>query len=107
VQKHVIAAVYNPQLAAKAVGVLAEINSAESQQTLVEVASRLTSSLPLRQAAAKAFRQNTQQHGILLTTEEIQRQYRRYNESEKLDAPTQHVLALILDCLEVGVPKKK
>ena len=106
-QKYVIAALYNPKLAAKAVGVLADINSAESQQALVEVASRFTLPLALRQAAAKAFRQNTQQHGILLTTEEIRRQYQRYNESEKLDAPTQHVLGLILDCLEVGVPKKK
>jgi hypothetical protein len=107
VQPQVIAAVYNPKLAAKAVGVLADINSAESQQTLVEVASRFTLPLALRQAAAKAFRQNTQRHGILLTTEQIRRQYQRYNDSEKLDAATQHVLALVLDCLEVGVPKKK
>ena len=69
-QKYVIAAAHNPKLAAKAVGVLADVNSAESQQTLVDVASRFTSPLPLRQAAAKAFRQNTQQHGILLTAEE-------------------------------------
>ncbi len=106
VQKYVIAAVHDPRLAIKAVGVLAEINSAESQETLVDVASRFTSPLPLRQAAAKAFCQNTRQHGILLTTAEIRQQYQRYNESEKLDRPTQHVLGLILDCLEVGVPKK-
>ena len=107
VQDSVLAALYNPKLAAKAVAVLANLNSAESQRALVEVASRFTLPLALRQAAAKAFRQNTQKHGILLTTEEIRRQYRRYNESEKLDAATQHVLGLILDCLEVGVPKKK
>lgn len=107
VQDSIIAAVYNPKLAVKAVGVLANINSAESQRTLVEVASRFTLPLALRQAAGKAFRQNTQKHGILLTSDEIKRQYQRYNESEKLDAPTQHVLALILDCLEVAVPKKK
>jgi len=107
VQKYVIAAVYDTKLAVKAVGVLADINSAESQQALVEVASRFTLPLALRQAAAKSFRQNTQRHGILLTTEEIRRQYQRYNESDKLDAPTQHVLALILKCLEVDVPKKE
>jgi hypothetical protein len=107
VQKYVIAATHNPKLAAKAVAVLADINSAESQQMLVDLASRFTSPLSLRQTAAKAFRQNTEQHGILLTTEEIHRQYQRYNESETLDAPTQHVLGLILDCLEVGVAKKK
>ena len=106
-QDYVIAAVYNPKLAAKAVGVLAVINSAKCQRALVEVASRFTLPLAVRQAAAKAFRKNTQKYGILLTSEEIREQYRRYNESEKLDAATQHVLALILDCLEVGVPKKK
>jgi HEAT repeat protein len=107
VQKSVVAATHNPKVAAKAVGVLAEINSAESQQTLVDLASRSTSPLALRQAAAKAFRQNTQRHGILLTSEEIRRQYQRYDESEKLDPGTQHVLGLILDCLEVNAPKKK
>ena len=107
VQESVIAALYNPKLAVKAVDVLANIHSAESQRALVDVASRFTLPLALRQAAAKAFRQNTQKHGILLTAEEIRQQYRRYNETEKLDVPTQHVLALILDCLEVGVPKKK
>jgi hypothetical protein len=107
VQQHIIAAVYNPKLAVKAVGVLADVNSAESQRTLVDVASRNTLPLAVRKAAVKAFRQNTQLHGILLTSEEIRRQYQRYNESEKLDAATQHVLALVLDCLEVGVPQKK
>jgi CheY-like chemotaxis protein len=107
VQNSIIAAVYNPRLAAKAVSALADVNSAQSQQTLVDVASRFTLPLSVRQAAAKAFRQNTERHGILLTSEEIRRQYQRYNESDKLDVPTQRVLARILDCLEVGVPKKK
>ena len=61
---------------------LANMNSAESQRALVEMASRLTLPLELRQAAAKAFRQNTEKHGILLTTDEIRQQYRRYNESK-------------------------
>ena len=86
---------------------MAVINSAESQRTLVELASRFTLPLAVRQAAAKAFRENTQEHGILLTTAEIRRQYDRYNESEKLDVPTQQVLGLILNSLEVRVPKKK
>ncbi len=65
-QESVIAALYNPKLAVKAVAVLADVNSAESQRALVDVASRLTLPLELRQAAAKAFRQNTEKHGILL-----------------------------------------
>ena len=107
VQQSVIAALYNPKLAVKAVAVLADVNSAESQRALVELASRLTLPIGLRQAAAKAFRQNSEKHGILLTTEEIRRQYRRYNESKNQDAATQKVLGFILDCLEVSAPKKK
>ncbi len=102
VQDSVLAALYNPKLAVRATTVLANLNSAESQRALVEVASRFTLPLELRQAAAKAFRQNTEKHGILLTTEEIRKQYQRYNESEKQDAATQRVLGLILDCIEAA-----
>ena len=95
-----LTALYAPKLGPKAVEVLTSVNSAESQRALVEAASSLTLPLDFRRAAAKAFRQNTEKHGILLTTNEIRQQYRRYNESEKLDAGTQHVLGLILDCIE-------
>ena len=69
----------------------------------VDAASRLTLPLALRQAAAGALCRNTEKHGILLTTEQIQEQYRRYNQSEKQDAGTQHLLGRILDYLEVPV----
>ncbi len=97
-----LVALYNQRLAAKAVAVLANLNSAESQRTLVEVASRFTQPLGLRQAAAAAFCENRAKHGILLTNEEIQAQYQRYNMSEKQDAATRHVLGLILDGLEAS-----
>jgi hypothetical protein len=80
--------------------VLGNLNSAASQQALVELASRQTQPLEVRQAAVKAFRRNTQQHGILLRGDEIRRQYDRYNESEDQDRGTQQVLGLILDCIE-------
>jgi hypothetical protein len=103
VQDAVLVALYNRRLAAKAVAALANLNSAESQRALVEVASRFTQPLALRKAAAAAFCENRAKHGILLTAEEIQAQYRRYNESEKQDAVTRHILGLILDCLEAAV----
>ena len=99
-QDAVLKALYTPKLSAKAVEVLVNLNSAASQQSLVNVASQLTLSVELRLAAAKAFRQHTQKHGILLTTDEIRRQYERYNESEKSDVGTQQILGLILDCIE-------
>jgi CheY-like chemotaxis protein len=107
VQDAVLTALYNPKLSLKAVPILADMNSSEAQRALVEAASRFTLPLELRKAAASAFRKNTQQFGILLTTDEIRRQYDRYNESEKLDAASQQLLGLILDCLEVPTEKTK
>ncbi len=100
-----LAALQNPKLAVKAADVLAEMNSAESQRALVDAASRFTLPLELRKAAASAFCTNRERHGLLLTSEEIREQYRRYNESEQQDAATQKILGLILDCIEVSVQK--
>jgi hypothetical protein len=100
VQDAVLAALRNPKLSMKAVAVLANVNSTESQQALVELASRFTQPVELRMASAEALRHNIQRHGILLTIDEIRAQYRRYNESEALDTATQRVLGLILDSLE-------
>lgn len=100
VQDAVMRALYTPKLAAKAAAILGNLNSAESQRALVELASRWTQPLDVRKAAVQAFRRNTREHGILLTTAEISRQYDRYNASENLDVNTQRVLGLILDCIE-------
>ena len=107
VQDAVLVALYNPKLSVKAAAVLANMNSPESQRALVDLASRFVQPLEVRQAAAKAFRENTQKHGILLTTDEIREQYGRYNDSEKQDAASQKVLSLILDCLEVRTKPTK
>jgi hypothetical protein len=106
VQQGALAALYHPKSAVKATDVLAEMNSAEGQKALVDVASRNTMPLELRTAAAIAFRKNTQKYGIALTTEQIREQYRRYNESEKQDKATQHVLGLVLDCIEAPTKKQ-
>ena len=94
----------NPTIAARATAVLAEANSAAAQRALVELAGRFARPLTLRQAAAKAFRQNIEKHGLRLTTKEIQRQYDIYNQNEKRDVPTQQVLSFILDCIEASAP---
>jgi hypothetical protein len=107
IQDAAFVALRNPKLSMKAVAVLAGINSPESQRALVELASRFTQPLDLRMAAAEAFRRNIQQHGVLLTSEEIRAQYRRYNESEALDTATQRVLGLILDSLEAPTQSAK
>ena len=63
---------------------------AESQRALVELASRFTQPLDVRQAAAKAFRISTRKYGILLTTDEIRRQYDRYQRSQGLRTSTRN-----------------
>jgi len=89
-----------PRLAPDAVIVLGNLGTPQSQRALVELASRWTQPFELRLAAARAFRESIHQSGILLTTEQIMRQYDRYNQSETLDLNTQQVLGLILDYIE-------
>ena len=89
-----------PQLAPAAAAVLGNLGTPRSQRALLDLASRHTQPLALRQAAAAAFRENLVRHGALLSTDEIKRQYDRYNASETLDEPTQQLLASILDALE-------
>jgi hypothetical protein len=99
-EKAVLTALNTPSLSRKAIAVLATINSPEAQRALVETAGGAAQTLEIRRAAVSAFRENVQAHGILLTTEEIKKQYQRYNESKNQDAASQKILGLILDCLE-------
>jgi len=92
-------------LVQRAVPLLEYFGTAQSQRALIEVASSPSEPIKLRQAAAAAFDLSTRRRGILLTTAEIVRQYDRYNQSEKLDRPTQMVLGSVLDSIEA--PSKK
>ncbi len=100
VQGSVLRALYVPELSTKAAAVLGGIGTPESQRALVELSSRRTQPIELRKAAVDAFCRNMKKHGILLTSDEIRRQYDRYNRSKDLDADTQKVLEKILDCIE-------
>jgi CheY-like chemotaxis protein len=93
-------AVFFPELAPQATTILANTGTPDAQKALVELASRWTQPLPRRKAAVEALWDNTEGHGILLTSSEILRQYDRYNQSEKLDTSSQQVLSAILNCLE-------
>ena len=93
-------ALFIPELTKQATMILANTGTPDAQKALVEFASRWSQPLPCRKAAVEALWDNAEGHGILLTSSEILRQYDRYNESEKLDASSQQVLAAILNCLE-------
>ncbi len=99
-ERLVLTALDTPSLSEKAIAVLSVINSPEAQRALVATAGQIAQPLEIRQAAASAFRQNLQAHGILLNTEEIKKQYQQYNEAKDQDAASQKILGFILDCLE-------
>ncbi|MBN1588303.1 MAG: hypothetical protein JW888_02190 [Pirellulales bacterium] len=100
VQQAVLDAARSRQLASDAIGVLARLGTAESQKTLVDLASNRDQSVELRKAALAALTDNVERNGALLTSGQILQQYDRYNQSAAADRPTQEILGLILDCLE-------
>jgi CheY-like chemotaxis protein len=100
VQNAVISALKTPSLAEKALAVLANINSPESQLAILDVANRDAFPLELRTAASVSFRTNVEANGILLKQDEIRRQYDLYNQSEKSEKEIQSLFSSILDTLE-------
>lgn len=97
----VVTAMDDAEMAATAISILQSVGTPLAQQRLVEVASQTSRPIAIRQQAAAAFTNNVLDHGTLLTSEEILRQYDRYNNSRHEDAETQRVLASILDAIEV------
>jgi hypothetical protein len=53
-----------------------------------------------REAVADAFASAVKRSGTMLTTDEIQLQYERYNASENQPVETQKVLGRVLDVIE-------
>ena len=97
-------ALFTLGLGPRAASVLAHAGRPASQTALVDLASRPDGQIDLRQAAAAAFRANVEQHGILLTSNQILDQYNRYNASAAAEPATQQLLASILDTLEKSHP---
>jgi hypothetical protein len=93
-------AVYNPALAETTLRALANVGTAGSQRTLVDVASQAAQPMELRRLAAESFAANRARFGVLLSTEEIALQYDRYNASETATADVQQLLGSLLDVLE-------
>ncbi len=100
IESSVLAGLYAPKLGAKAAAVLGTLGTPRSQQVLADQAGRDIQSWDVRRAAVTAFRRSIQRHGILLTSDQLRRQYDRYNQSENRDPATRQLLGLILDCIE-------
>lgn len=94
------AAALRPQAASESIAALAVLGTPAGQRALADLASLQTTSIATRREAAQAFDRNVQQHGLLLTSDEILRQYDRYNASATADAESQQVLGTVLDAIE-------
>ncbi len=101
VSEVVLAAMDDPEMATAAVSILKSVGTHEAQRRLVEVASQTGRPIGIRKQAAAAFTINVLDHGTLLTSEEILRQYDRYNGSRNETPETQQVLGSILDAIEL------
>ncbi|HEV7281535.1 MAG TPA: hypothetical protein VGN57_15140 [Pirellulaceae bacterium] len=99
----VIEALGDPQFSAAAAAILARLATPQAELALIEAASQTYLPLPARDAALAAFADAVKRRGILLTQEQIVRQYDRYNQSRTLDAETQRIRSAILDVLESRV----
>jgi hypothetical protein len=76
-----------------------------SQRTLVELASRAMLFDQQRQQAIDALANSIDAHGVLLSTDEIQRQYDLYNSSLAVGQADVELLSNILDAIEA--PRKR
>jgi hypothetical protein len=90
----------NPRLAVRAALVLGHLGSPNGQRALVALAARSTQPIAVREAALTAFQGSVLRHGLLLTSDEVQAQYNRYNINGGRDAELHQLLAAILDTIE-------
>jgi hypothetical protein len=93
-------ALSHPALAPRAADALGALATPEAQRALVAVASESTRPIDERQAAAAAFSSAVNRRRVLLTSDEIMRQYDRYNANRSAGSPSRAVLGTVLDAIE-------
>ncbi len=93
-------ALYIPELSKRASEVLAELGTATSQRSLLEMADLAAQPLPLREAAALALARSIEQFGLRLSRDEILQQYEIYNSNAGRNGDTHVVLSAVLDAIE-------
>lgn len=79
---------------------LADAGTASGQLELVQLAAENGLPLPTRQLAALAFARSVQKHGILLESEQVLKQYARYNANAGKNQDTHKVMTIVLDAME-------
>ena len=99
-----LGAIYLPELSEKAIKLLGKLGTPAAQKALVDLASNELQSIADRKKALTTLEKIIEQKGVLLTTDQILLQYRRYNASAGADRATQELLGRILDSIEKAKP---
>ena len=103
IQRHqevIFALLANESHTAKACEMIAKLGTAKSQQALANFASQSGFSIAQRQSAAECFSASVKKFGTLLTTDQIQQQYDRYNATESQSAEVQKLMGGMVDAIE-------
>lgn len=93
-----------PELLEPSLRVLTVLGTADSQRTLVDLATDISAPIETRQQALAAFAKSVERFGKLLTPTQISLQFDRYNASESESRESQQVLGHLLDILEGKKP---
>ena len=93
---------FQPGLEALAAKILASLGTPSAQRQLVDFASQTSLPVESRKRAVNAFSQSLKNRGTMLTSDQIQKQYDRYNASAKQPKSTQEILGAILDAIEAN-----
>ena len=84
----------------KACEMIAKLGTGKSQEALANFASQSGYPIEQRKTATKCFADSVERFGTLLTTDQIQQQYDRYNASESDSAEVQKLMGQMLDAIE-------
>jgi len=84
----------------KACRMIAKLGTGKSQEALADFASQSGYTVEQREAATECFAASVERFGTLLTTDQIQQQYDRYNASESESAEVQKMMGQMLDAIE-------
>ena len=91
----------------KACQMIAKLGTAKSQEALAKFASQAGYTIEQRAVATKCFADSVERFGTLLTTDQIQQQYDRYNAAESDSVEVQKLMGQLLDAIEKRASKNK
>jgi hypothetical protein len=100
VESVAVRAAVQQELSDLAVPLLGYLGGAQAQRQLVDLVGQKDLTLDQRQRAANAWTVAVARRGLMLKSEDVIRQYIRYNASEQEEIVVQEMLGQVLDVIE-------